>query len=141
MHNNRSDSILKSHRLKITPARVALLNIFLEHNFALSQVDLKNLMDCDRVTLYRVLKCFEEKGIVHQVIDSQSDVKYALCGNSCSTHSHDDAHVHFKCTDCKQTYCLEEVEIPQVNLSYGYNIAYSFMLIRGICKGCNLAKH
>ena len=33
----------------------------------------------DRITIYRTLKTFEEKGIVHGIEEGTTEVKYALC--------------------------------------------------------------
>ena len=131
--------MLKSHGLKYTRLRAALLKVFIDYSFALSQTDLKELttLDADRVTLYRTLKIFEENGIIHQVIDSESVVKYASCADTCSEHQHYDTHIHFKCNSCEHTYCLNEKNIPIVSLPEGYFSTHSSMLIEGICRSCN----
>jgi Fur family ferric uptake transcriptional regulator len=45
--------------------------------------------------------------------------------------------VHFKCNQCGQTNCLEEVEIPAIQLPQGYLSLESNLLINGVCVNCN----
>ena len=66
---------------------------------ATSQPDLESLMnDVDRVTLYRILNVFEEKGIIHKVFDLNGTANYAICTSNCQEHRHHDEHLHFNCT-------------------------------------------
>ncbi len=134
-----TDALLKEANLKLTPTRRRILKVFRKYPFALSYNDINDSVKekLDKVTIYRTLKTFEEKGIIHQVLDTSSQVKYALCNSSCSKHEHQDAHIHFKCTSCHQTYCIEDREIPSVPLPKGFTEVHSSMLVEGICKDCN----
>ncbi|MCG8574612.1 MAG: transcriptional repressor [Flavobacteriales bacterium] len=135
------DELLKRAGLKVTPTRRLVLQVFKKHSFALSYNDIEGGIKekLDKVTIYRTLKSFEEKGITHQILDTSNQVKYALCGDSCSDHEHHDAHLHFKCTSCEQTYCIEDSQIPQISLPKGFVQRHSSMLVEGICKTCNRA--
>jgi len=134
-------TLLKSHELKKTPARMSVLRQLSESTYAISYADLENGTRelADRVTLYRLLKSFEEKGIIHRTFDSDGAARYALCHDHCSEHQHNDQHVHFNCTACKQTVCLEKVEIPKIRLPRGYKGFQSHFSISGICKNCQHA--
>ena len=46
----------------------------------------------DRVTLYRLLNSFEEKGLIHKVFDANGDIFYAKC-QVCKDHNHQDDHI------------------------------------------------
>jgi Fur family ferric uptake transcriptional regulator len=135
---NKPEQLLKDYDLRATPGRQEVLTIFLQHDYALSHSDIeKDLpVDADRVTLYRTLKTFLDKGIIHKVLDDQGGLKYALCDPTCNHEKHNHNHVHFKCTICGQTTCLD-VHIPDVKLPKGFTPAETNLLMQGICGNCN----
>jgi Fur family ferric uptake transcriptional regulator len=129
--------ILKDHQLRTTTCREDVLSAFIDKKNALSHGDLEGLLgeNYDRVTIYRTLKTFLEKGIVHKVLDEEG-MRYALCTTQCSDEKHQHDHVHFKCNICGQTNCLENLHIPHVNLPKGYQAATFNLLIQGTCAKC-----
>jgi Fur family transcriptional regulator, ferric uptake regulator len=135
--NNSSLQILKDFKLRSTPGRAAILQAFLKSKFALSHGDVEKEVPAsfDRVTVYRTLKTFLDKGLIHKVLDDEGGMKYALCNEACSTANHHHDHVHFKCTQCGQTNCLQ-VEIPGIKLPKGYQPREVNLLIQGICGNC-----
>ena len=135
--NTGSDQLLKNFRLRATPNRQAILHLFLQKEYALSQGDIESEIDgsLDRVTVYRTLKTFLDRGLIHKVLDDQGSLKYALCNEPCTARGHHHDHVHFKCTQCGQTNCLD-VEVPQVKLPKGYKMKEVNLLIQGICEQC-----
>lgn len=129
--------ILKKHKLRVTTMRQNVINIFLKAGNALSSADVESqLIDSDRITLYRTLKSFEERGIIHKAIDGTIVQKYALCEAQCDHVHHNDHHVHFRCEACENTFCVEGVSIPQVNLPEGFVVKQKDMVISGICQKC-----
>lgn len=136
--NNSALNLLKHHALKKTPARLAVLSELLNHSYALSYSLLERLTKntSDRITLYRVLKSFEEKGIIHKTIDHEGNYKYALCHDNCHEHAHADHHVHFNCTQCNHTYCMDDTTIPKINLPKGFKTMQIQYTVNGICKFC-----
>src|SRR5690606_13312100 len=133
--NAVSNRLLKSFRLRSTPTRQEILHLFLKTPYALSHGDIENEIDdaTDRVTVYRTLKTFADRGLIHKVLDDSGGLKYALCSEACSITEHRHDHVHFKCTNCGQTNCLD-VEIPHINLPKGYSSKEANLLIQGICE-------
>jgi Fur family transcriptional regulator, ferric uptake regulator len=134
---NASFQILKDFELRSTPSRAAILEAFLRHDYALSHGDVEKDVPAsfDRVTVYRTLKTFLDKGLIHKVLDDEGGMKYALCKEACSTANHHHDHVHFKCTKCGQTNCLQ-VEIPGIKLPKGYEAREVNLLIQGVCGNC-----
>lgn len=132
-----SDRLLKTFRLRSTPSRQEILYLFLKRNYALSHGDIEKEINnaLDRVTVYRTLKTFLDKGLVHKVLDDEGSLKYALCNEACSVAGHHHDHVHFKCTRCGQTNCLN-IEVPTVKLPKGYKADEMNLLIQGICERC-----
>lgn len=135
------DALLKRANLKITPTRKRILKEFRDHPFALSYHDIETAIKehLDKVTIYRTLKTFEEKGIIHQVLDTSNQVKHALCSTLCSDHKHHDAHIHFKCMVCEQILCIDNTEIPPITLPKKFKQVQSYMLVEGVCDKCNQA--
>jgi len=133
-----SETLLKDFKLRSTPNRQEILHLFLQKNYALSHGDIEKEIDnsLDRVTVYRTLKTFLDKGLIHKVLDDEGSLKYALCNEACTTAGHHHDHVHFKCTLCGQTYCLN-IEVPPVKLPKGYRASEVNLLIQGICERCS----
>lgn len=135
--NTVSDRLLRTFRLRATPTRQEVLYLFLRKSHALSHGDIEKEIknDLDRVTVYRTLKTFLDRGLIHKVLDDEGSLKYALCKEACSSGHHHD-HVHFKCVRCGQTNCLD-IDIPSVKLPKGYRPSEINLLIQGICDRCS----
>jgi len=136
--NATSDRLLKTYRLRSTPNRQEILHLFLEKDYALSHNDIEKAIEnaLDRVTVYRTLKTFLDKGLIHKVLDDEGSLKYALCNDACTSAEHHHDHVHFKCTKCGQTNCLN-IEVPPIKLPKGYKPNEINLLIQGICQLCS----
>ncbi len=137
--NSDVRQLLKDHSLRLTQSRVDIVGFFLSRNVAISHGDIESTMDgkYDRVTIYRTLKSFLESGIIHKVLDDNGITKYALCTNACTDGHHYHEHIHFKFSNCEQTFCLDSIEIPQVQLPKGFQLKESNFLMTGICDKCN----
>lgn len=135
--NGISNQLLKGFKLRSTPSRQAILHLFLRKEYALSHGDIEKEINStlDRVTVYRTLKTFLDRGLIHKVLDDEGSLKYALCKEACTSAEHHHDHVHFKCTKCGQTNCLS-IEIPPVKLPKGYKAKEVNLLIQGICEQC-----
>lgn len=132
-------AILQSHKLRITDCRLEVIREFLEKNIALSHSDLEEILkqQFDRVTIYRTLKTFLDKDLIHKVLDDSGATKYALCAHGDATHDHSHEHVHFKCETCGETTCLEDIVLPQVKLPQGFEKKEMSLLVQGICEKCH----
>lgn len=131
-------TLLAEKKLRVTKPRLAVLEAVSASETAVTQPELEKQLgtDFDRVTLYRCLAVFEEKGILHKVFDLQGTAAYAICQSSCSSHQHHDQHVHFICTQCNSIYCLEEIAIPAFNLPAHYTLNSVGVNATGICAVC-----
>lgn len=136
--HTQSENLLRTFKLRSTPNRQDILDLFLLRNHALSQSDIEREVDTnlDRVTVYRTLKTFLDRGIIHKVLDDEGSLKYALCRNECHAPVHHHDHLHFKCLVCGQTNCLN-IEIPVLRLPEGYIAQEINVLVQGICKQCD----
>ena len=90
----------------------------------------------DRVTVYRTLQTFVEKGIIHLIPTTDNSILYALCKENCEEGHHHDNHVHFICDGCSKTICLDDVTIPKVKLPKGFPPNHTEMMVSGVCADC-----
>jgi len=134
----KTDMILKRNQLSITGSRRRILELFLRNNGALAHSDIEKKTGerFDRVTVYRTLQSFLEKGIIHTIPTSDNSIQYALCKDDCREGHHHDNHVHFICESCNTTICLEDVIVPEVKLPVGFSPSDSQMVVRGKCREC-----
>lgn len=138
INKNGFQELLEKHHLKKTQQRLSVLSILANREAATSQPDLESVLGryIDRVTLYRILKTFEEKGIIHKVLDSNGTANYALCSSGCSEEQHRDEHVHFNCTVCDNVYCLDDIHIPPIQIPAGFQTDVIHLIVSGICDRC-----
>ena len=127
--------ILKQKGLKETAFRKDVLQVFNKHKNAIPVATIeKALKDFDRITLYRTLKVFVEKGVIHEISLNAKETNYALC-NDCSEHEHEHQHIHFKCEKCNKVYCVEVEKLPNIELA-GYKINQLEIQATGTCINC-----
>lgn len=131
---------LKSKKISETPFRKEVLEIFSRYDNAipLSIVE-KELKEYNRITLYRTIKLFVEKGIIHEITISGEDSNYAICKDECTTAEHHHHHVHFKCINCATIFCVEIDEFPTIKIP-NYIINKIELQATGVCEKCNLNK-
>lgn len=131
--------ILRRNHLSVTGSRKNILELFLRSKGALAHADIEKSTGekFDRVTVYRTLHSFMEKGIIHTIPTPDNSVRYALCKDDCTQGHHHDNHVHFVCDNCGLTTCLDSVTVPEVRLPKGFKPTEVQMIINGICQKCN----
>lgn len=135
--NVKLNAILARKKVKVTAVRELVLNVFLQKNYALTLADIEtDLPWSDKVTLFRTLKTFEKKGVIHQVNDGSTAIKYALCLDECEDAMHFDVHPHFHCTKCGKTICLEKQEINIDNIPNDIIVNNYSLILNGLCSDC-----
>ena len=135
---SRLNDILRRKHLSVTDSRKKILSLFLSTRDALAHGDIEKKAGekFDRVTVYRTLQTFVEKGIIHTIPTADNSIRYALC-KECEEGHHHDEHVHFVCTNCGRTICLDDVVSPRIELPEGYIVQEVQVVINGVCKDCN----
>lgn len=135
--------LLRRNQLSVTSSREKILQLFLEQEGALAHGDIEKKAGerFDRVTVYRTLQAFVEKGIIHTIPTADNAILYALCKDNCEAGHHHDHHIHFECGSCGVTYCLDDVVTPEVKLPRGYITQQIDVLVKGICKDCQRLKN
>jgi len=128
---------LTDNKINPTAMRLLVLDFLLKQNAAIRLTDIEKGMEpADRTTIYRTLKTFEEKGLVHSIDDGTGFPKYALCAEACDADEHHDLHVHFYCTKCKETFCLPNCKIPDISLPDNFRPSEMNLVVKGICDHC-----
>lgn len=131
------EPLLQKSNIRPTAMRILVYKFLLENNAAKALIDIENHFEkSDRTTLYRTIKTFEEKGVVHQIDDGTGTAKYALCEEGCNCEIETDLHLHFHCKVCDETICLTDHKIPQINLPAGFTAENANLVIKGICDKC-----
>ena len=134
----RIEQLLESKDIRVTAMRLLIYKFLAEKEIAVTLSDIENAFEkADRTTLYRTVKTFEEKGIVHQIDDGTGITKYALCKQGCSCDIKTDLHLHFHCTDCGETVCLTDHKIPQIKVPEGFISENVNLVVKGICDKCS----
>ena len=131
--------ILSKNHINRTKFRTELLNLFYTSRKSLSVEDIMRFFSksINKATVYRSLDSFENKGLIHRVPDSNNCKRYSLCkDNECSATSHNHNHGHFICYSCNQTFCLEDIESPEIPSIKGFNIKELKLTFEGYCISC-----
>ena len=138
MDTSKIEHLLQQKQVKSTAMRNLVLQYFLDIKKA---IDLKELEKAfhyaDRTTLFRTIKTFKDKGVIHEIKDGSNSTKYALCNEACTSENHIDIHPHFYCEKCKETTCLRKISVPSITIGNDFTIHSTNLIIKGICKLCN----
>ncbi|MEO1485857.1 MAG: transcriptional repressor [Bacteroidota bacterium] len=133
-----SDKFLESKGIRPTAMRLLVFQHLAKSEVATTLSDIENAFaKADRTTLFRTLKTFEQKRVVHQIDDGSGVMKYALCEEGCNCELERDLHLHFHCTNCGETICLTEQKIPHINLPGGFVAEDANLVLKGICDKCS----
>ena len=115
------DEIIKNKQIKLTTARVALLDILRIAKKPLSYEDIKSDISMDKATFYRNIAKFEEQGILNS-FESNDKKRYFELKLT--------PHAHFVCLRCNKIECLSDLDIKLE----GY--AVNNVIVNGTCKDC-----
>ncbi|SFW19182.1 Fur family transcriptional regulator [Cellulophaga fucicola] len=129
---------LEKKGIRVTAMRLLIYKFLAEKKSAVTLSDIENAFDkVDRTTLYRTVKTFESKGVVHQINDGSTGTKYALCETNCKCELETDLHLHFHCNNCEETVCLTDHKIPQIKVPDGFIAENANLVVKGICNKCS----
>ena len=123
--------ILKSHKLKVTNERVALLSMLKNSHKPLSVEDISEVLSekMNTVTIYRTLDRFVNLGILY---------KAHFGGGKAYYEFQDKHHHHVTCTKCgvqeKISVCVSHDKIASKNFSKINNHVLEFF---GLCNRCS----
>lgn len=115
------EELIKDKNIKLTTARVKLLEILQEANRPLCYEEIKKDISMDKATFYRNISKFEEEGILN-AFESNDKKRYFEVKQS--------PHAHFVCVACNVIECIKNVDISLPN----YEI--NNVIINGKCPTC-----
>jgi len=128
--------LLEEHDIKPTANRIMVVEALASSMLPQSLAELeRRIQTIDKSSIFRALTLFREQHLVHTIEGGNDGTRYELC----HSHSHDhddDQHPHFYCEVCQQTYCLDDVEMPQLAVPQGFSIRSVNYIIKGICPHC-----
>lgn len=129
---------LKKHGLRKTAFRLSLIELFYDVKSSLTADEIRKRIGtkADKVTVYRALDAFEKSGLIHKVPDKGNLTRYALCQSECGHENHVHHHAHLICNQCEETFCIEEIEVPSIKNSAGFNITSTNLTLEGTCPDC-----
>jgi len=136
-YDERFEEDSHQHNIKETAMRLLVQEYLLDREVTVGLTELYNAFEkSDRTTLYKTLKVFEEKGKVHSIEDGMGVSEHALCSDACDPGHHDDAHIHFHCDQCGQTYCLPKFRIPGFDPPEKFSKSEVNLVVKGKCADC-----
>ena len=124
------DDLLKQHGLRVTEARLIVLETFLrcgqvfDHHALLAAVGGR----VDRVTLYRTLHVFHLHELLYKVPSASGVIQYGL------RRLGSERHLHLVCSVCGKIISMDGA--PQVTLPPGFKAETVEMIVGGTCGDC-----
>ncbi len=138
--------LLRAYNLKVTRIRLQTLDVLMRSRTAMSHAQISQKLgpkDVDKVTLYRTLNTFVDKGLAHRVATEDRNWLYAIYRND-QAHSHDQEHehdhAHFVCDSCEKIYCfpVDSSALTVNNESMmGFEIKEKEIRLHGRCPVCH----
>ena len=130
------EELLEHHGVKPTANRLLIARALKDAERPLSLMELETRLETiDKSNVFRALAAFRDAHLVHVLEDAGEGVRYELCRSRHHGHD-DDVHVHFYCTKCHRTYCLEDTPVPPVHVPEGYQTESVSYLVKGVCPQC-----
>lgn len=128
--------LLEEHGIKPTANRILVVRALASSMQPLSLAELeRRIMTIDKSNVFRALLLFREHHLVHAIEGSGDGTRYELCHSHCEDHD-EDQHPHFFCEVCQQTYCLDYMDLPEVNLPSGFELHAVNYILKGLCPHC-----
>lgn len=115
------EELIKDKNIKLTTARVKLLEILKESERPLCYEEIKNDISMDKATFYRNISKFEEEGILNAFESNDKKRYFEVKLNP---------HAHFVCVECSRVECIKHIDITLPN----YEI--NNVIINGKCPSC-----
>ncbi len=140
MSNTELTELLERHGVKATANRLTVAKTLLEEGRPLSLMELEDIIGTiDKSGIFRSLVLFREHRLVHTIEDGSDGTRYELCLSG-DAEKDEDAHIHFFCEACHRTFCIEDVQAPEVCLPEGYIPRTVSYVVKGICPECSGAE-
>lgn len=136
MYTHNCEEELKQAALQITPARLAAMRLFesqenpLDAQYLIDHLQKK--LGVDRVTVFRILNTFVEKGLLRKLEFGEGKARYELAKTI--------DHHHLLCENCGRIEDITDTIIPKMEKNL--QKTHKFLIKRhsleffGICSNC-----
>ncbi|MGX1929327.1 Fur family transcriptional regulator [Flagellimonas sp. 2504JD4-2] len=132
------ENLLEDRGVRPTAMRLLVLKFLAHSKTAKTLNSIQDALEkADRTTLYRTIKLFEKKGIVHQIDNGTGAANYALCDEDCDCTPNKGLHMHFHCTGCGETMCMPQRVLPKLDLPEDYTLENYNLVVKGKCHICS----
>lgn len=134
--NHEVRNILKKYQINITKTRLLMLNTFLESGEPLTQNHFigDSVLALDRTSIFRTLKLFARKKIIHRVPSTDGITRYLLQQASATVHT------SFICSSCRKVVPLKTLVLPEVELPKDFMQQNMEIVIDGLCNACRASR-
>jgi len=133
----RINAILTGARLRRTTPRIAVLSALLKAAAPITQEHIAASLGRyapNKVTIYRTLETFLAAGIVHKAFLHDRTWHFELAHNCTAAQ----CHPHLTCTNCGETHCLPDLDIPMLQTHHkGFIIHRRQTRLEGLCPKCS----
>jgi len=128
---------LKSQKLKITPKRLAILELLLKEGRHLTPEQVweklkKSFKHLGFPSIYRNLETFSNCGILVKIQKEDRRLYYALC----NAHEGFHHHHHIVCVKCGKVDDVEGCTLGAIKNTNGYKVLKHFIQFEGLCPRC-----
>ena len=116
------EQLIDNTNIKLTTARTAILELFVNASRPLSYEDVKDQLPMDKATFYRNITKFEEENLLYSFESNDKKRYYEI---------KKDPHAHFICTACSSVECLDQsidINLPQYKVEN--------VIVKGLCPTC-----
>ncbi len=133
--SDRIETLLSENGISPTPNRVLVLGLLAREQKPMSLADIEAcIWTLERSSIFRVLKLFQDKGVIHTIDDGSSITKYLLC--DIRQHNAVHSHAHFYCDRCRQIITIESPDFVPLKLPKGCTAHEINYVVHGICMDC-----
>lgn len=127
---------LKKSNYKITPRRVAIIELFLNQKTFLDPVSIwkslkKQFKHCGLPGVYRNLEQMYECGVLTKIQKFDRKRYYGLCNQDKESHHH-----HIVCIQCGKIGEYSTCDLFKKKTINGYKIINHFLQLEGVCPAC-----
>ena len=133
--SNDFPQLLKSLQLKVTPQRLAILDIMLAASTYLSpeevqsQVQLRTESKVGLPTIYRNLEELSGQGVLSKILHPNRQLYYYFCANR-------DHHHHFVCLACRTVQDIHDCGCAELAGKIDGQVELQIMQALGTCRRC-----
>ena len=127
--------LLKSLQLKVTPQRLAILDImraaptYLSPEEVQSQVQRRTASKVGLPTIYRNLEELSAQGVVSKILHPNRQLYYYFCANR-------DHHHHFVCLSCRTVQDIHDCGCAELAGKIDGEVEFQIMQALGTCRSC-----